>query len=231
MIAVLLLCCLAAGAVLVWPARAAVGPTGRDGRAGLGTAIAPRSWLRRLARGGGSAQERSAELQLIDGLAAALEAGLPVPRAVGLAVSEGAAGWAGLLRAATEGQPLGPAWERLARHSRSPTLASVSRAWRVASLTGAPLASALRVSAHAGRERHRLARAVEVATAGPRATVAVLTLLPLAGAGLAAVLGVGPSSLYGHPIAQASAGTGALLILLGQVWVRRMVADVLRRAR
>lgn len=263
---VLVVCLLAAGAVLLWPAggraaqvRAGVPRVG-EGRAG-GVRVGPvpgqdadgvpgddldvdgQGWrarvrllAHRLRHRGASARARSTELALIDGLAAALEAGLPVPRAVALTVGElgleesGPPGWAGLARAAAEGQELAPAWQRLARQTRSPALGSVARAWRVASLTGAPLASALRVSAHTARERHRLIRAVEVATAGPRATVGVLTLLPLAGVGLAAVLGVGPTTLYGHPIAQASAGTGALLILAGQVWVRRMVAGVTRSA-
>lgn len=188
------------------------------------------------ARGTASLQRRTraAELQVLDGLAATLEAGLPVARGVQLAVAEvapdlrphSAAAWAALGRAATEGQQLGPAWERLARHTRSPTLVPVARAWRVADLTGAPLAGALRVSAHAARERHRLGRAVEAAVAGPRATVTVLTLLPLAGVGLAAVLGVGPTRLYGDPVAQAAVGSGAVLLLLGQAWVRRLVAGV-----
>lgn len=180
--------------------------------------------------------EWATELQVLDGLAATLEAGLPVARGVRFAVADveqglrprAVAAWASLGRAAAEGQQLGLVWERLARHTRSPTLLSVSRAWRVADLTGAPLADALRVSAHAARERHRLGRAVEVAVAGPRATVTVLTLLPLAGVGLAAVLGVGPSRLYGDPVALAAVGSGAVLLLLGQVWVRRLVARVLR---
>lgn len=185
---------------------------------------------------GARRRERATELQVLDGLAAALEAGLPVARGVRLAVADvwrgqrpsSTAAWDALGRAASEGQQLGPAWERLARHTRSPTLVAVARAWRVADLTGAPLAGALRVSAHAARERHRLGRAVEVAVAGPRATVAVLTLLPVAGVGLAAVLGVGPDQLYGDPVALAAVGSGAVLLLLGQVWVRRLVDRVLR---
>lgn len=182
---------------------------------------------------------RDRELQVLDGLAAALEAGLPVPQAVALAVSQvsqaperhdpsAATGWDELARAASQGQALAPVWQRMARRSGSPTLSAVARAWRVAALTGAPLARAIRVSAHASRERRRLERAVQVATAGARATVSVLTLLPLAGVGLAAVLGVSPVSLYGHPLALASATAGAVLVLTGQLWSRRMVHRVLR---
>lgn len=103
----------------------------------------------------------------------------------------------------------------------------MARAWRVAALTGAPLARAVRVSAHVSRERRRLERAVQVATAGARATVTVLTLLPVAGVGLAAVLGVSPLVLYSHPVALASAGAGALLVVVGQLWSRRLVGRVL----
>lgn len=182
---------------------------------------------------------RDRELQVLDGLSAALEAGLPVPQAVTLAVSRvqqpgvgdrPETGWDELARAASQGQALAPVWQRLARRSGSPTLSSVARAWRVATLTGAPLARAVRVSAHVSRERRRLERAVQVATAGARATVTVLTLLPLAGVGLAAVLGVSPTSLYAHPVALASAGAGVVLVLVGQVWSRRMVTRVLRGA-
>lgn len=198
--------------------------------------------LRRRMRLRGAQQDRAVELQVLDGLAAALEAGLPVPQAVTLALARvdgagptspgpTAAGWGELTRAAQEGQALAPVWHRLARRSGSPTLASVARAWQVAALTGAPIARAIRVSAHAARERRRLERAVDVATAGARATVTVLTLLPLAGVGLAAVLGVSPAALYSHPVALASALGGTVLVLLGQLWSRRMVARVLGGAR
>ncbi|WP_134772332.1 type II secretion system F family protein [Ornithinimicrobium flavum] len=221
-------------AVLVWPVRSGAPGSGR-GRGHPRRGVTAR-WVRAVStalarwRGAGADRRaRMAELQVLDGLAAALEAGLPVSRAVQLAVggSDPGGAWEQLAGAAAEGRQLGAAWTRLARQTGSPTLASVSRAWRVAELTGAPLAAALRVSAHAGRERARLTRALQVAVAGPRATVAVLTALPLAGVGLAAVLGVGPAALYGHPVAHASVGTGAVLLLAGQVWVRRLVATVL----
>lgn len=243
----LLLGLLAGLVLLLW----LPGGGGGDGRALAGRRGRQAGWvsgvegriagaLAQVSVAGGSAGRRrrahATELQVLDGMAAALEAGLPVARGVRLAVADvgpglgpsSAAAWSALGRAASEGQQLGPAWERLARHTRSPTLVSVARAWRVADLTGAPLAEALRVSAHAARERHRLGRAVEVAVAGPRATVTVLTLLPVAGVGLAAVLGVGPAQLYGDPVAQAAVGCGAVLLLLGQAWVRRLVAGVLR---
>lgn len=233
----------AAAVVLLWSGPGAgggpVAPSARPERTSVRQDVD--RLLRRLGVGE-AARARERELQVLDGLAAALEAGLPVPRAVTLAVAgatpgsrpaadrrEGwpADGWDDLVRAAGDGQALAPAWQRLARRSGSPTLASVARAWRVAALTGAPLARAVRVSAHVSRERRRLERAVQVATAGARATVTVLTLLPVAGVGLAAVLGVSPLVLYSHPVALASAGAGALLVVVGQLWSRRLVGRVL----
>lgn len=172
------------------------------------------------------------EVHLLDGLAAALEAGMPTHRAVQLALDGASrAGvvrpeWAELRRAADLGQSLGPVWVRVARRTGSPTLAAAGRAWVVAVATGAPLAGAVRAAAHGARERHRLARALETATAGARATATVLGLLPLAGVGLASVLGVGPVTLYGSAPALASLVGGAGLLATGHAVVRAMVARV-----
>ena len=178
------------------------------------------------------------ELHVVDTVAAALEGGLPVSRAVGLALDRavthprgGGPEWDIVVRAAREGDPLAPAWERLARRSGTPTLGAVSRAWTVAARTGAPLAEALRVSALVARERRRLESAVDAASAGARATATVLTCLPLAGIALAAVLGVPPTVLYATPVAWTCLAAGAALLLVGQVLVRRLVADVLRSAQ
>lgn len=263
---------LAAAAVLLWtgPAAVVVPTSSREAATCTPTAGSPATTGAAGDRRRASAREevqrrlgllgarrvdraRDLELRVLDGLAAALEAGLPVPRAVSLAVSgltcsarpprrrrgrrpaQGErttlSGWDELARAADQGQALAPVWQRLARREGSQTLSSVARAWRVAALTGAPLARAVRVSAHVCRERRRLERAVQVATAGARATVTVLTLLPLAGVGLAAVLGVHPLTLYSHPLALLGAGAGALLTLVGQLWSRRLVHQVVRGVR
>lgn len=241
----LLVAVLTAAAVLLWPGAVAGRGAPVGGRAGTHASrrdrlpepaargrrvlAVPRSWRRR--EEGVSAVE---EVQLLDGLAAALEAGLPADQAVQVAlgpvVGQGrdAGAWAELVRAARDAQPLGPAWQRLARRTGSTTAAAVARAWTLAAVTGAPVAAAVRSSAHAARERRRLERAVEVATAGARATATVLGLLPLAGIGLAALLGIGPVDLYAHPLAVASAGAGLVLLAVGHLTVHRMVRGVLR---
>ncbi|MGC5582783.1 type II secretion system F family protein [Ornithinimicrobium sp. W1679] len=184
-----------------------------------------------VARGRAGAEE----VLLLDGLAAALEAGLPTGRAVHLALGPAqprggsARAWDELRRTADEGQPLAPVWARVARRTGSPTVAAVARAWTVAGATGAPLAAAVRTSAEAARERRRLHRAVEVATAGARATARVLALLPVAGLGMAALLGIGPRELYAHPLGAGAAVTGVVLLVGGHLLVGRMVARVVGR--
>ncbi|HSP60119.1 MAG TPA: hypothetical protein VLO09_03580, partial [Ornithinimicrobium sp.] len=85
---------------------------------------------RRLASLAGGARERVAaeEVLVLDGLAAALEAGLPTGQALHLALDDGeqpgrrAWSWDELRRASGEGQPLAPVWARVARRTGSPTL-------------------------------------------------------------------------------------------------------------
>lgn len=220
-------------AVLCWPARRPESPARRDVRI-TANALLRRARILLLGPARARRRQYAAQVQLLDSLAAALEAGLPVARAVAVATTRAGAGlehpaaWQAVHRAAQDGQRLAPAWRRLARVTGSPTVGSVARAWAVAESTGAPLATAVRSAAHAARERHRLERGVDVATAGARATATVLTALPVAGIGLAALLGIGPARLYGTVPALASLLCGLLLLLVGHASVTRMVGSVLR---
>ncbi|MDO5740670.1 MAG: type II secretion system F family protein [Ornithinimicrobium sp.] len=235
----LVLAVLAVLSVLLWPSRAADRPVIHDAATGpaRGQGVTPLAdrlaSIRRLRSRGPERQE----VMLLDGVAAALEAGLPTEQALAVVLdaqsrSAGeSSAWAELRRAAREGQALAPAWARLARRTASPTVMSVSRAWAVASATGAPLAAAARSSAQAARERHRLQRAIQIATAGARATALVLSLLPIAGVGLAAIVGIGPAALYASPVALASAGVGLGLLVVGHLLVGRLVAGVVRGVR
>ncbi len=99
-------------------------------------------------------------------------------------------------------------------------------AWEVGVTTGAPLAEVLdgfatgaRASASAQDER-------EVALAGPRATAAVLTLLPVVTLVLAGALGADPLRLlFGTVAGRLCALTGGSAWLAGRWWVRRLVAS------
>ncbi len=170
-------------------------------------------------------------LALLDALAPALGAGLTPAQALRAAwLSVPDAHDSGLLvpvmRAAADGRPLGPAWERLAQRSGHPDVASLARAWSVSERLGCPLAEAVRQTARSCRDRTLVQQRLTSATAGTRATSTVLTLLPVGGTVISPLLGLNPAQLYGTPLAWACLLLGGLLILLGRWIVGRMVAQV-----
>lgn len=77
-------------------------------------------------------------------------------------------------------------------------------------------AAARRDALDADRERR-------IAMAGPRATVRVLSWLPLIGMGLGLLIGVRPLDLVSGLPGQLSIGGGLVLYLLGRWWMRRMM--------
>ena len=195
-------------------------------------------------------------LDLLSGIGAGLEAGLPAGRAielaatsvvgadqVALATGEGrgaaqplmsvpvpsVAGLAGdLVRAGRLVRPASAVWDDWAARSGSDELAFVAAAWRLSERTGAPLAAAVERAARGLRDVRRRRGRVASAVAGPRATVTVLTALPLAGPLLGLACGVDPRTLYlGSPLSTASVVVGAGLAVLGRWWCGRMVRGVL----
>lgn len=175
-------------------------------------------------------------LPLLDGLAASLSAGLTPEEALRMA-SRGSTqeGLEGLLHpvltAARQGEPLGGPWQRLARDHDNPDLASLARAWMISERLGCPLAEAVSSTASTSRARTMLEQRLDSATAGARATCALLTVLPLGGVGIALLLGIDPISLYGTPISVASALGGISLLMAGRWIVNRMIAGVHQAVR
>ena len=189
-------------------------------------------------------------LVLLDSMAPALAMGLPPARALGLAaeaVSSGelraaqmppAAPMSGrrrgdseldrltgsLTAAASRGVPLATVWSDWARLTKAPEIAFVASAWALSERHGAPLAVAVERAAAALREAQARQRKVRVAVAGPRATVTVLTVLPLTGPAFGLACGIDPSTLYlGSHIGAVSAALGVGLIVVGRLWCRRMI--------
>lgn len=65
----------------------------------------------------------------------------------------------------------------------------------------------------------------QTALAGPKATVTLLTWLPLMGLGLGMALGVDPlAMLLGTPLGLAALLGGAALTVAGRLWSARLVA-------
>lgn len=138
----------------------------------------------------------------------------------------------GLLEAAAEGRPLGPLWHEWARASGgAPELATLARAWSLSERTGAPLADGVAAAGAAVRAARDTRRAVAAATAGARATMNLLTALPLGGVVVAATVGVDPVRLYSAPLAQGCLVLGGCLLVLGRWWVARLTRSAVSPER
>jgi tight adherence protein B len=194
-------------------------------------------------------------VQLMDALVPALRAGLPPAQALALvsdvvlepAVPPGgrlpvsgsrahcaqasaqAAEWLMALRAAAEaGESLGPVWRRWAAAGEAPEVTALARAWSLSEVTGAPLADGVAAAASAARATAAHRHAVEATTAGARATMNLLSVLPLGGVCVAVLAGVGPASLYASRASQACLVAGFLLLSFGRWWVRAMIRRATR---
>lgn len=95
----------------------------------------------------------------------------------------------------------------------------------IAEESGCPLADVLtRYAAQLEAEEDADA-ARQTALAGPKATVRLLTWLPLMGLGLGAALGVDPlATLLGTPLGLAALVGGSALTVAGRVWSARLVS-------
>lgn len=94
----------------------------------------------------------------------------------------------------------------------------------IAEASGCPLADVLtRFAAQLEAEDDSEA-ARQTALAGPRATVRLLSWLPLLGLGLGMILGVDPVRiLLGTPFGMAALATGSALTVAGRIWSARLV--------
>lgn len=193
-------------------------------------------WLRAL-RARRRAGDLSSEvfLALLRGIAPAVHAGVPPPVAVAACASVAARATqdeslrgdlAALEHAARSGAPLGPCWTQLAIRYPQAGLGPVARAWslsdRVGCGVGAAVTAAVRMTAQQADHR----RQITAATAGARATMQVLTLLPVLGIGICALVGVNPVQLYSSGIGRIALCLGLLLLWTG----RRVIAAMIRRA-
>lgn len=94
----------------------------------------------------------------------------------------------------------------------------------IAEASGCPLADVLTRFAAQLEVEDDAEAARQTALAGPKATVALLTWLPLMGLGLGMALGVDPLSiLVGTPLGVAAFAAGAALTVAGRVWSARLV--------
>jgi len=131
--------------------------------------------------------------------------------------------------AVAEGATLGPLWRRAAESAGSAELLLLAQAWSLTEDMGVPLAQAVRTTAGLLEARIAHERRLAGAVAGAKATVNVLTVLPVGGPLLALVLGIGPGELYGgSQLTQSSLVLGLCLAGVGRWWVHRLVRAVAR---
>ena len=71
------------------------------------------------------------------------------------------------------------------------------------------------------------ARERAIALAGPQSTVKVLTALPLLSLGLAVLIGADPAELLTSVPGAVSCISGAVLLVVGRLWMRRMLKRAL----
>ena len=177
-------------------------------------------------------------LGLLDIIAPALDAGMAPASALRIA-ADSRSGSAGpdqladlareLASAAADGATLGPLWRAAAESAGSPELLLLAQAWSLTEDMGAPLAHGVRTTAGLLEARVAHERRLAASVAGARATVNLLTVLPIAGPLLALLLGIGPGELFGGSrLTQASLVLGLCLACIGRWWVRRMVRAVAR---
>lgn len=177
-------------------------------------------------------------IALLDAVAPALEAGMAPAAALQLAAdSRSEIGPPDLLEslvramasAAANGDQLGPLWREASEAAGSAELLLLAQAWSLTEDMGAPLAQAVRTTVGLLEARIAQKRRLTAAVAGARATVNLLTVLPIGGPLLALVLGIGPGELYGSSrFTQGSLALGLCLAGIGRWWVRQMVRAVER---
>jgi len=232
---------LAAAAVLAWPSRRSAPLVWPQP---AGSAVLSRGHRDRRARPGGGSRRRGTSqdaadlLAVVEAVLPALEAGLTPGAALSLAAEVAPASsrprsmpllvsrLAGL---SAQGMPIGPAWAEAAAAAGGPELRLLAQAWSLTEDLGAPLGEAMRTTAGMLRARVRAERRTVGAVAGARATMNVLTALPLGGPLVALAMGVGPRELYaGSAVTAVCLVAGGLLVLGGRWWVARMVRAVAR---
>ncbi|MGV1010473.1 MAG: type II secretion system F family protein [Dermatophilaceae bacterium] len=225
-------CAAAAMLAMTWPGRSpALGPRPTSS---FGTAARPRHG--RSARRARAAAVAEA-LTVLDSIGPALRAGLapstalahlaaarqgPVGLADDLAMAAGLPGAPDRLPAGASA--VGRVWLGWAQRSGAPELQLVAAAWTLADYSGVALADAVDLAARLLRESRARQSRLDVVLAGPRATMTLLTALPVAGPVVGLLFGITPFTLYaGSPLSMVAAVTGLALLVVGRLWCRRLL--------
>ena len=232
-----LLVVLVVVAVLVWPSHRSGGPwSGRSSGPVAGSAAgALEVAVARLRRGrtGGDGRDDGAFAELLELMVPALRAGATEAAAVEMAAEAVGPGPLGALvdelgRAARTGGSVATVWARTATTWPSAEVGFVARAWSLSEQAGVPLSVALTVASRSLRARQAAASALSASTAGARASMVLLALLPASGPAIGLLFGLGPSELYGTTAGALCASVGVVLAGAGWLWSRAIMRRALR---
>jgi tight adherence protein B len=150
----------------------------------------------------------------------------------GPSLSAGSLTMLGAVRAAAfRGLPVSEAIRRAAPASFPRAVGREPRIWLelaacfdIAEASGCPLADVLARFASQLEVEDDADAARQTALAGPKATVSLLTWLPVMGLGLGMALGVDPlAMLFGTPLGMAALAAGVALTVAGRIWSARLV--------
>lgn len=104
------------------------------------------------------------------------------------------------------------------------TWQELAACFEVSEASGAPVAAVLSRLADRLEAQDDAAAMRETALAGPRATVRLLTWLPVVGLGLGMIMGVDPLRiLLGSPVGWVCLGAGIALLVAGRWWANRLI--------
>jgi tight adherence protein B len=183
-------------------------------------------------RGRGRNADLDALTTMVEGIAPAVAAGVTPASAVATSALLAAARVADpvlrddlrrLAKEAASGAELAPLWAGLAARHTSPGLAEVARAWALSERVGSAIGDALEVAAAMMREQLDLERRLAAATAGPRATMQLLTVLPVLGVLIAMLIGVPPWRLYAGALGATVLALGTGFVAIGRSVTRWMI--------
>lgn len=183
----------------------------------------------RFLRRGGSAEEAQTErlwaIVAVENCAHLLRVGM-TPQAVMTTLSRQNDALSPISRAIALGEEPGRAIATRSAELPTPAaevLAGMAAVWTVSERSGAPAAEMILRYAAAQRDALDAERERQIAMAGPKSTVRVLSWLPLIGIGLGLLIGVRPVELVSGLPGQLSIGGGIVLYLLGRWWMRTMM--------
>jgi len=212
---------------------------GAGGSAGLGSPSPLDERVRRLLRREVRLRQRARQgwtADFAELAAVGLDAGLPSAQAAVLACAVGTSTRPEMQMLAerleavdAEGGAVGDCLARCA--DDDPDLRFLAASWQLADEFGVAAAPAARTAAGVLRERATADERRAALAAGPRASMWLLTLLPLSGPVVSVLLGLPVDEVYGGAVAWASATSGLLLTGAGWLWSRRLLRRAVRPAR